>query len=1027
MSLKKIISITFFNLIVLIFFLGFSVRSQSLPPITINNNSKYSGNPEGKVDLRLSLNGAEEMMISNHEDFKDSKWEKFVSFKEWFLKNEDGERTVYVKFKDRLNKESKTFSSSIILDRQPPVETKFLINNDLKFVTNFLRQVQLTFHAKDAAFIMVANDSLFSAARWMPYTTNISNWALTGNEGVKTIYAKFKDKADNESQIVKDEIILDLQPPTVISFQVNEGDKLTNNERVKLTILAQDASEIWIKESNAKWQPFKEKIDLTLEGNDGIKLISFKLRDEAGNSSNFFNTQISLDRNSPKAARVIINNNKPFTSDPSKKVILNLYAQEAVELMISEDSLFSDSKWTNYQPMINWTLSEADGKKIIYARFKDVAGNITPTIKDEIILDRSSPEGGTLIINGGQSVTNKTAITIELSAPEAHQMMISSNESFLGALWEGFLSEKKISLQGADGEKWVFVKYKDAAGNVSKPISASITLDRLPPTEGGLKINNAIGYSTDAEGKVLLSITAKGAAEMMVSNTNDFKGAIWQPFKDTLNWKITGSDGMKVVGVKFRDAAGNVSKVAIAKVKLARSATIKGNFTINSDSVITKNPYKRVDLNISAQGAKDMLISNYEDFKGAAWEEYKTHRIWTLSEGDGEKTVYLKFRGFVGNESKVYSDKIQMDRSAPQNCRILINNDSLFTINRNNQVKLTLRASNATKMMISNNPVFQGAHWESYKTSKGWVLDSEEGVKTVYARFKDEVGNESEIVSDHILLDKTAPLKATLKINNGADFTNNPRKAVTLVFAAQGAVQMRISNSPNIESADWEKISNKKLNWILPGEDGEKRVYVQYKDEGENVSAVVFDKIVLDRTPPKNCKFSINNDSLFTHNSAGDVRLYISGEDVSSILISNRLDFFGARWETFKTYKSHWILDGEDGEKTVYMAFKDAAGNIYKDTLSRKIILDRTPPKDISVSVKGERVSNKKVVLHLKAKEADMMEIRSDKEVESEWEAFKESKEWTFPEDGDDERNIWLRFRDKAGNVTPLLPVFQNQ
>lgn len=57
-------------------------------------------------------------------------------------------------------------------------------------------------------------------------------------------------------------------------------------------------------------------------------------------------------------------------------------------------------------------------------------------------------------------------------------------------------------------------------------------------------------------------------------------------------------------------------------------------------------------------------------------------------------------------------------------------------------------------MMISNNPAFTGAVWESYTTGKAnWILASSAlGVQTVYARFRDLAGNVSPDYSDSITI-----------------------------------------------------------------------------------------------------------------------------------------------------------------------------------------------------------------------------------------------------------------------------------
>ncbi|MBU1020371.1 MAG: chitobiase/beta-hexosaminidase C-terminal domain-containing protein [Firmicutes bacterium] len=73
-------------------------------------------------------------------------------------------------------------------------------------------------------------------------------------------------------------------------------------------------------------------------------------------------------------------------------------------------------------------------------------------------------------------------------------------------------------------------------------------------------------------------------------------------------------------------------------------------------------------------------------------------------------------------------------------------------------VILTLTATDAISMMISNDSVFTGRTWEIYSTTKNWILPTVDGVKTVYAKFKDTTGNISTVVSDMITLNTITPI-----------------------------------------------------------------------------------------------------------------------------------------------------------------------------------------------------------------------------------------------------------------------------
>lgn len=82
-------------------------------------------------------------------------------------------------------------------------------------------------------------------------------------------------------------------------------------------------------------------------------------------------------------------------------------------------------------------------------------------------------------------------------------------------------------------------------------------------------------------------------------------------------------------------------------------------------------------------------------------------------------------------------------------------------------VTATLSATNATYMKLWGDICAQAggsaitessASWVSYDTSKAIILTATDATKTVYAKFKDDVGNESASVSASIILDSTVPV-----------------------------------------------------------------------------------------------------------------------------------------------------------------------------------------------------------------------------------------------------------------------------
>jgi hypothetical protein len=87
-----------------------------------------------------------------------------------------------------------------------------------------------------------------------------------------------------------------------------------------------------------------------------------------------------------------------------------------------------------------------------------------------------------------------------------------------------------------------------------------------------------------------------------------------------------------------------------------------------------------ISLSLSAAEAKDMMISEDLNFEGASWEPYATSKDWTLSSGDGTKTVYAKFRDYANFEGETLSQNVNLDSNTPT---IAIGNNKIYRLSLN--------------------------------------------------------------------------------------------------------------------------------------------------------------------------------------------------------------------------------------------------------------------------------------------------------------------------------------------------------
>ncbi len=115
--------------------------------------------------------------------------------------------------------------------------------------------------------------------------------------------------------------------------------------------------------------------------------------DQAGNqslvgNSNFRTT--ASDVAPPLSPSLVINSADSHASTAS--VTLTLSADEASEMYVTNSSgCASDGSWEAYGTSKSWTLGQLNATAVVYAKFKDTAGNETACVSDTIIHDSTVP------------------------------------------------------------------------------------------------------------------------------------------------------------------------------------------------------------------------------------------------------------------------------------------------------------------------------------------------------------------------------------------------------------------------------------------------------------------------------------------------------------------------------------------------------------------------------------------------------------------------------------------------------------
>ncbi|MEI8082499.1 MAG: hypothetical protein WCI74_11710 [Actinomycetes bacterium] len=206
-----------------------------------------------------------------------------------------------------------------------------------------------------------------------------------------------------------------------------------------------------------------------------------------------------------------------------------------------------------------------------------------------------------------------------------------------------------------------------------------------------------------------------------------------------------------------------------------------GSVVINAGANWTSSTAAVVTLSandLGGSGLADMRISD-DNLTWSLWETYATPKDWTLTAGDGTKTVYVQYRDAAGNVSAIYSDTIGVETQAPSTG----NNATEGTVYTGAQ-NFVLTPSDAGGSGVA------GTWWQLDSTSGPWVSGTSVSVdppssgvvaRTLYWYSRDNAGNEEAYKS--VSFSVSAPAADTIPPTTNASF--NPATG-----AAYGAAQL---------------------------------------------------------------------------------------------------------------------------------------------------------------------------------------------------------------------------------------------
>jgi hypothetical protein len=536
-------------------------------------------------------------------------------------------------------------------------------------------------------------------------------------------------------------------------------------------------------------------------------------------------------------------------------------------------------------------------------------------------------------INNGALKTNNINVSLNFFPIQTPSEMQVEEDGVFDefSTWIRFSNPYTFLVSKGDELKTVYARFKDELGNPFGPISAQIELDTTPPQNAEFDING--GDQTTDSIEVRLTMSADDASKILISNNENFAGAVPESYKTIKNWSL-GGYGVQSVYMQFIDDASNTTSALVQSIEVIGEPPASGTVTINQNDPSTE--VATVSLYVFSDDVKNIRVGTHQNFSSLPDIEYVANYVggvvkiddFALAPLAGEKMVFVRFESSSGLFS-VASDSIIL--VGPGSYSLTTNDTqplSTYTVN------LRPFAEDATQMLITEDylQLSNPALWQSFSYSYDFLLGKTSGKHTVYAKYRNSGGVETPVLSLDLTVSELAPASPAIILNAGDSLTYRNNVQVN-VLANPDYPTMRLSNDGNFFAAqDTAAVSQP---WYLSNYAGEKIVHArfQHKDTGEYFYASDTIVAVGPASPT-----ILTSETLPLNKNWVILKLFAAGASDMIVTEDPGIASISVGWQPYQN-SLIFPLENYTGAHTVYAKFRNSPTN-YIETVPVKLALD---------------------------------------------------------------------------------------
>jgi len=408
----------------------------------------------------------------------------------------------------------------------------------------------------------------------------------------------------------------------------------------------------------------------TNSSNDGAHTLKARVIDNTGRSLDSSTVSVTVDNTKPipsitsPAAGQDVNGSVTVTATITETYLhyVDLYVDGAYAQTNSSPAATTTFSWN--------TNSVGDGSHTLSVRAYDYAGNYNDSAGVAVDVFNQAPLS--VAITSPANNTYATG-TITIIASASAVVNISNVEFYndtttlIGTDTDGSdgWSTTWNTSGASDGYHTLTAKAYDNVNNVRTSIAITILVDNINPNAPSLYVPSSTGYLTSHAVTWNWTAASDGSGsgiEKYQIQINSSAGIIKDDNTTSTSYTYYLEDGDYSAQVRAIDKVGLASSWSSYQTVTVDTVAPQ-NLSVSINSGATYTTSTSVTLTLYAEGAYGCRFRN-ENLAWSAWESYTTSKAWTLSSGDGTKTVYYQCNDTAGNLADIDSDTIILDSTA---------------------------------------------------------------------------------------------------------------------------------------------------------------------------------------------------------------------------------------------------------------------------------------------------------------------------------------------------------------------------